>query len=62
MTPTLHPALAGARAPSMLRIHLLEAWYEFLRTARTPAFAVPTTAAVRAAAPIRPGPRRIISC
>ena len=28
--------------PSGLRIHALEAWFEFLRVLRTPAFAVPT--------------------
>ena len=30
--------------PSLLRIHALEAWYEFLRVWRTPAFAIPTLA------------------
>lgn len=29
-------------APSWLRIHAIEAWFEFLRVLRTPAFAVPT--------------------
>lgn len=37
---TLPPALAAA--PSALRLHGLEAWYEFLRVLRTPAFALPT--------------------
>lgn len=34
------PAAAGA--PDWLRLHALEAWYEFLRVLRTPAFALPT--------------------
>ncbi|KFN49224.1 ABC transporter permease [Arenimonas composti] len=33
---------AGAGRPSLLRIHLLEAWYEFLKVLRQPAFALPT--------------------
>lgn len=33
----------GALAPpSLVRIHALEAWYEFLRVLRTPAFVIPT--------------------
>lgn len=37
------PSLAaGFGRPSSLRIHALEAWYEFLRVLRTPAFAMPT--------------------
>jgi ABC-2 type transport system permease protein len=44
MNTSIHPALADLATPSQLRIHLLEAWYEFLRTARTPAFALPTLA------------------
>lgn len=39
MNPLSVPATA---APSALRIHALEAWYEFLRVLRTPAFALPT--------------------
>lgn len=31
-------------APSLLRIHVLEAWFEFLRVLRTPAFAIPSLA------------------
>lgn len=31
-------------APSALRIHALEAWYEFLGVLRTPAFAIPSLA------------------
>lgn len=42
MNTVLHPALSGLHRPSSLRVHALEAWYEFLRTARTPAFALPT--------------------
>ncbi|MFY2764083.1 ABC transporter permease [Arenimonas sp. MALMAid1274] len=42
MNPSLHPVLAGLGRPSSLRIHALEAWFEFLRVLRTPAFAVPT--------------------
>jgi ABC-2 type transport system permease protein len=42
MNAAAHPALAGLEAPSALRVHALEAWYEFLRTLRTPAFALPT--------------------
>jgi ABC-2 type transport system permease protein len=34
--------LAGLGRPSVLRIHALEAWFEFLRVLRTPAFALPT--------------------
>jgi ABC-2 type transport system permease protein len=44
MNTDLHPALAGLGRPSALRIHALEAWYEFLKTLRTPAFALPTLA------------------
>lgn len=44
MNPSIHPALAGLGRASPLRIHRLEAWYEFLRTARTPAFVLPTLA------------------
>lgn len=39
--PLAHPALA---APARLRLFGLEAWYELLRVARTPAFAIPTLA------------------
>lgn len=39
-----HPALAGLGRPSTPAIYLREAWYEFLRTLRTPAFAGPTLA------------------
>lgn len=42
MTPSVHPVLAGLGRPSSLRIHALEAWFEFLRVLRTPAFALPT--------------------
>jgi len=42
MNTAIHPALAGLRRPSPLRVHALEAWHEFLRTLRTPAFALPT--------------------
>lgn len=42
MNTAVHPALAQLRAPSPLRVHALESWYEFLRTLRTPAFALPT--------------------
>ena len=42
MNTVLHPALAGLGRPSPLRVHALEAAYEFLRTLRTPAFALPT--------------------
>lgn len=31
-----------AGRPSLLRIHVLEAWYEFLKVLRQPAFALPT--------------------
>ncbi|OHE79625.1 MAG: hypothetical protein A2X76_04050 [Lysobacterales bacterium GWF1_69_6] len=34
------PPAAGT--PDWLRLHALEAWYEFLRVLRTPAFALPT--------------------
>lgn len=44
MNTHVHPALAAIGQPSLLRIHLLEAGYELLRTLRTPAFAVPTLA------------------
>ena len=40
--PAPHPALANLRRPSSLRVHAFEAWHEFLRTLRTPAFALPT--------------------
>lgn len=36
------PAATGGRAPSRLRIYRLEAWYEFLKMLRQPAYAVPT--------------------
>lgn len=39
MTTQTLPATA---APSWLRLHALEAWFEFLRVLRTPAFALPT--------------------
>ena len=42
MNTVLHPALADLGRPSSLRVHALEAGYEFLRTLRTPAFALPT--------------------
>lgn len=42
MNTTTHPALAALGRPSALRIHLLESWFEFLKTLRTPAFALPT--------------------
>lgn len=42
MNASIHPSLSALRAPSMLRVHALEAAYEFLRTLRTPAFALPT--------------------
>ena len=42
MSTTIHPALAGLRRPSALRVHAIESWFEFLRTLRTPAFALPT--------------------
>jgi ABC-2 type transport system permease protein len=42
MNTALHPALARLGRPSALRIHALEAWFEFLRVLRTPAFALPT--------------------
>lgn len=35
------PFVTAAR-PSLLRIHALEAWYEFLKVLRNPAFALPT--------------------
>lgn len=44
MNPSIHPALAGLGRVPPLRVHLVEAWYEFLRTARTPAFVLPTLA------------------
>ena len=42
MNTVSHPALAPLCRPSPLRVHALEAWFEFLRTLRTPAFALPT--------------------
>jgi ABC-2 type transport system permease protein len=39
---TAVPFVAAPLRPSLLRIHALEAWYEFLRVLRTPAFALPT--------------------
>ncbi|WP_374473722.1 ABC transporter permease [Arenimonas sp.] len=36
------PMFPARGAPSWLRLHALEAWYEFLRVLRTPAFALPT--------------------
>lgn len=36
------PAAASGRSPSVLRIYRLEAWYEFLKMLRQPAYAVPT--------------------
>ena len=42
MNTVPHPALAPLCRPSPLRVHALEAWFEFLRTLRTPAFALPT--------------------
>ena len=41
MNTTLAPIDATAR-PSIAGIYALEAWYEFIRTLRTPAFALPT--------------------
>jgi ABC-2 type transport system permease protein len=43
MNTTLAPIDATAR-PSIAGIYALEAWYEFIRTLRTPAFALPTLA------------------
>lgn len=43
MNTTTIPADALAR-PSTPAVYALEAWYEFLRTLRTPAFALPTLA------------------
>lgn len=42
MTDTTQSAMPQAGTPSLLRIHALEAGYEFLRVLRTPAFAIPT--------------------
>lgn len=44
MNTPLHIAVAPANpaAPPLLRLHALEAWYEFLRVLRTPAFSLPT--------------------
>ena len=36
------PPVSSHRAPSMLRIYRLEAWYEFLKMLRQPAYSVPT--------------------
>ena len=36
------PAVSSHAAPSLLRIYRLEAWYEFLKMLRQPAYAVPT--------------------
>lgn len=36
------PTVSPDRAPSRLRIYRLEAWYEFLKMVRQPAYAVPT--------------------
>jgi ABC-2 type transport system permease protein len=38
------PAAAAFAAPSALRIHALESWFELLRVLRTPAFAIPSLA------------------
>jgi ABC-2 type transport system permease protein len=42
MNTATHPVLDALGQPSSLRIHALEAWFEFLRVLRTPAFAMPT--------------------
>ena len=36
------PDVTSGQAPSMLRIYRLEAWYEFLKMLRQPAYSVPT--------------------